>query len=229
GFLIFIHEAGHFLVARKCKVKVKQFAIGFGPAMWQKQGKETLYVIRLIPLGGFVSMEGEDSHSDEEGSFSKASIPKKIIITIAGGLVNIIFGLIAFFILSSIYLGNIVDGFKNTIEFFLLAVEGIKQLFTWQINLNQLTGPIGISTMVAQTNGVFDFVYLLAVVSISLGITNLLPIPPLDGGKVLIYIIEAIRRKPFKENTEYTIQMLGFTAMIALSIFVAYNDIIKIR
>ena len=126
-------------------------------------------------------------------------------------------------------MGNIVDGFKNTIEFFLLAVEGIKQLFTWQINLNQLTGPIGISTMVAQTNGVFDFVYLLAVVSISLGITNLLPIPPLDGGKVLIYIIEAIRRKPFKENTEYTIQMLGFTAMIALSIFVAYNDIIKIR
>lgn len=228
GFLIFIHESGHFLVAKKCKIKVNQFAIGFGPIIWKKQGKETLYAIRMIPLGGFVSLEGEESHSDAEGSFSKASIPKKIIITMAGGLVNITFGLIAFFVLSSVYFGNLLDGLKNTINFLILLADGIKMLLTGGIGLNQLTGPIGISTMVAKTSDIFDFVHLLAVISISLGITNLLPIPPLDGGKVLIYIIEAIRRKPLKENTEYTIQMLGFTAMIALSIFVAYNDVIKI-
>ena len=50
GFLIFIHESGHFLVAKLCKIKVKEFAIGFGPTIWKKQGKETKYALRLIPL-----------------------------------------------------------------------------------------------------------------------------------------------------------------------------------
>lgn len=56
GFLITIHELGHFIVAKKCKVKVKEFAIGFGPKIWQKQGKETKYTLRLIPLGGYCDM-----------------------------------------------------------------------------------------------------------------------------------------------------------------------------
>ena len=83
GFLIFIHEGGHFLVAKLCKVRVNEFAIGFGPTIWKKQGKETKYALRLIPLGGFVSMEGEEERSLEEGSFSKASILKRIAIVVA--------------------------------------------------------------------------------------------------------------------------------------------------
>ena len=101
GFLILIHEGGHFLVAKLCKVKVNEFAIGFGPTIWKKQGKETKYALRLIPLGGFVSMEGEVESSEKEGSFSKASIPKRIAIVAAGVIVNIIFGLIVYFILMS--------------------------------------------------------------------------------------------------------------------------------
>ena len=60
GFLVFIHEGRHFIIAKLCKVKVNEFAIGFGPTIWSKQGKETKYALRLIPLGGFVSMEGEE-------------------------------------------------------------------------------------------------------------------------------------------------------------------------
>ena len=67
-----------------------------------------------------------------------------------------------------------------------------------------------------------------AVISASLGITNLLPFPPLDGGKVIIYLIEAIRRKPMKEKTEVTIQLVGFILLITLSIIVTYNDIVRI-
>ena len=95
GFLIGIHETGHFLVAKLCKVRVNEFAIGFGPTIWTKQGKETKYALRLIPLGGFVSMEGEEESSDKEGSFSKAPVYKRIAIVSAGALVNIIFGIIS--------------------------------------------------------------------------------------------------------------------------------------
>lgn len=84
GFLILIHEGGHFIVAKLCKVKVNEFAIGFGPTIWKSKNTETKYALRLIPLGGFVSMEGEEERSDEEGSFSKTSIPKRIAIVIAG-------------------------------------------------------------------------------------------------------------------------------------------------
>ena len=99
GFLVLIHETGHFLVARLCKVKVNEFSIGFGPNIWKKQGKQTKYSLRLIPLGGYVSLEGEDERSEQEGSYSKASIPKRMAIIVAGGAVNIVFGLIVYFIL----------------------------------------------------------------------------------------------------------------------------------
>ena len=238
GFLILIHELGHFLVAKACKVKVNEFAIGFGPTIWKKQGKSTLYALRLIPLGGFVRLEGEEEQSDEEGSFSKTSIPKRIAIVAAGGLTNIIFGLLAFYLLSVIfYLGEkpgeelfkaISYGAQNTANYIKLVFEGLGNLFTGHININQLTGPIGISGMVANTSGLFDFVNILAVISLSLGITNLLPIPPLDGGKILLYIIEAIRKKPMKKDVEVWLQLAGFTAMIVLSIYVAYNDVVRI-
>ena len=82
--------------------------------------------------------------------------------------------------------------------------------------------------MVVETQGVMDFAYMLAVISVSLGVTNLLPFPPLDGGKILLLLIEAIRRKPLKQNTEIGIQMAGFFLLIGLSIFVTYNDIARI-
>lgn len=318
GFLIFIHESGHFLVAKACKIKVKEFAIGFGPTIWKKQGKETKYALRLIPLGGFVNMLGEEERSEEEGSFSKASIPKRIAVVLAGGLVNIIFGLIVYFILMSstgnyisttintivpnypaeevgleqndelleingkkvrlksdidkklqssngetvtltikrdneiiqinvatkaeqsyklgvtfklaekTFANNIYYGFWDTINFSVSLVDNIKMIFTGNVSTDQLMGPVGISEVVSKTQGIVEFIYMLALISLSLGVTNLLPFPPLDGGKVVILIIEAIRRKPLKENLEIAIQMAGFCLLIGLSIFVTYNDILRI-
>lgn len=400
GFLILIHELGHFTVAKLCKVKVNEFAIGFGPTIWRKQGKETKYALRLFPLGGFVSMEGEEQRSEDKRSFSQASIPKRIAIVVAGATVNIVFGMLIYFILSAstgTYISNEVEnvldgyvaqeiGIKNgdkileidgkkinskndlnnilekakgeelnlkiernneileyntkptevkiqatgmylddkgkivsveknsssdrqgvhskdklikidnqnidgdahralelisynksnkilltvernseqieielvpdivskyylgvnlkqapdnfinrcinggmsTKEFMFSIVDNLKQLFTGKVKIDQMMGPVGISEAVAKTSGIQEFISMMALISLSLGITNLLPIPALDGGKILILIIEAIRRKPLKEKTEINIQLLGFSILIALSLYVTYNDILRI-
>jgi len=405
GFLIFIHESGHFLIAKACKIRVKEFAIGFGPTIWKKQGKETKYALRLIPLGGFVNMLGEEERSEEEGSFSKASIPKRIAVVLAGGIVNIIFGLLVYFILMSLsgnyisttidsvvpnyaaqeaglkandeliqidgkkvrlksdideqiqesngepitftikrenqikdiqivptveeskliginlgaesddvsgeiksvqqnspaekagivsgdiivningenpggdpyriidlisnsktneillevqrdnkllqfnvmaetqklykmgvtfkiaentFANNIYYGFWDTIDFSLSLLENLKMMFAGNVSANELMGPVGISEVVSKTQGLVEFIYMLALISLSLGVTNLLPFPPLDGGKIVILLIEWIRRKPLKENIEIGIQMIGFFLLIGLSIYVTYNDILRI-
>ena len=406
GFLILIHEAGHFLVAKLFKVKVEEFAIGFGPKIFTKQGKETKYELRLIPLGGFVRMEGEEQRSESERSFNNASIPKRMGIVAAGAIVNIVFGILVYFIIISATGNNVStivdstnegyvasevniqsgdeikeingkkirlksdidqilqesngeeltllidrnneekeiklkptekqtkstgiyvsqaqtgekatqviqiekgsnaekDGLKandiikkingvdvtgdvqklvsqiqntttekanveidrdgeiisldltiDTIPVYYLGInfkmaennfannvyyaffetgnflgsifENIKMLFTGKVGIDQMTGPIGISNMVSQTTGFVDFMYLLALISISLGITNLLPIPALDGGKLLILIIEAVRRKPMKEEIEIGIQLAGLFILISLTIFISYKDILRI-
>ena len=82
--------------------------------------------------------------------------------------------------------------------------------------------------MVSQTSSFAEFIYLLSIVSISLGVTNLLPIIPLDGGKVVIYIIEAIRKKPISVKTQEIIGTVGLYIIMGLSIIVTFNDIMRI-
>lgn len=240
GFLILIHEGGHFTVAKLCKVRVNEFAIGFGKVIWQKQGKETKYSVRLIPLGGFCSMEGEDEESDAVGSFSKASVWKRMAIVVAGATVNIVFGIFVYFILVSTvgiqfldpakdtFFNRIYYGAKGTGEFIATIFDSIKVLFTGGLQTDQMVGIVGISEVVVKTSGIINYVYLLAVISVSLGVTNLLPIPALDGGKILILLIEIFRRKPMKLETEAKIQLIGFSILMALTIFVTYNDILRI-
>lgn len=227
GFLILIHESGHFFVAKLCKVKVNEFAIGFGPTIWKKQGIETKYAIRLIPLGGFVSMEGEEEASDAEGSFSEASIPKRMAIVFAGATVNILFGIIVYFVLIASIAG-LHDALTKTMELGSSMIDNLRIMLTKGIDANQMMGIVGISDVVASTAGIKEFLYILSIVSISLGVTNLLPIPALDGGKIVILLIEAIRRKPLKKEIEASLTLLGFSVLIALSVYVTYNDILRI-
>ncbi len=173
-------------------------------------------------------MLGEEERSEEEGSFTIASIPKKIAIVAAGGLVNILFAILLYIVLATIIIGNLGDAITSTGNFILAMWDSIKMIFTGNVTADDLMGPIGISEVVAQTSGIIDFLYIMALVSMSLGVTNLLPFPPLDGGKILIYIIEAIRRKPLKEKFELKLQMIGFVILITLSIYVAFNDVGRI-
>jgi len=94
SILIFIHEFGHFAAAKLSGVQVNEFAMFMGPALWQKQIGETLYSVRLIPIGGYCAMEGEDEDTDNPRSFQKAAWWKRLVILIAGAAMNFIMGVI---------------------------------------------------------------------------------------------------------------------------------------
>ncbi len=103
GVLIAIHEFGHFITAKLCGVRVLEFSIGMGPALLKKQGTETVYSLRLLPIGGFCAMEGEDSESDDPRAFSNQGRLKKILILLAGAGMNFLLG---FILLVTIYACN---------------------------------------------------------------------------------------------------------------------------
>ena len=101
GFLIFIHELGHFLTAKALDVQVNEFSICMGPAIVKKQRGETLYALRCIPVGGYCAMEGEDGESDNPRAFTSKVWWKRLIILAAGSFMNFLTGLVVLAILYS--------------------------------------------------------------------------------------------------------------------------------
>ncbi len=99
GFLIFIHEFGHFITAKLSGVQVNEFAIFMGPAIWKKQKGETLYSLRCIPLGGYCAMEGENGDSDNPRAFNAVAWWKRLCILLAGAFMNFVAGLLILAIL----------------------------------------------------------------------------------------------------------------------------------
>ncbi len=99
GILVAVHELGHFLTAKLCGVRVNEFAVGMGPALWKKQKGETLYAIRILPIGGFCAMEGEDGGSDDPRAFGNQNAIKKIVILAAGAFMNFVVGFLIIFFL----------------------------------------------------------------------------------------------------------------------------------
>lgn len=120
GVIILIHEFGHFIFAKFFGVKVNEFAIGMGPTILKKQGKETKYALRLFPIGGFVSMEGEEEESDDGRAFCNQKTWKRMIIIAAGATFNLILGVIICFCLVS---AEDLVGTNQILQFYETAVS----------------------------------------------------------------------------------------------------------
>lgn len=132
GFLIAIHEFGHFITAKAFGVRVNEFAIGMGPAIFSKQKGETLYAVRLFPVGGFCAMEGEDDESEDPRSFGNQNTWKRLIILCAGAVMNFLAGLALILLLfsgakafTSPVLSGFMDGFPLEGEQGLMAGDRI--------------------------------------------------------------------------------------------------------
>ncbi len=338
GLIVTVHEFGHFICAKLSKVRVLEFSVGMGPKLIQKQIGETMYSLRLLPVGGFCSMEGEDSSEEDSRSFRKAKLWKRMIILVAGAIMNFVLGLITVTamvcmmqdipttqisgfsgvknedgsktyyaqsyktglrhndkiveidgtpIFSSLDLDFMLIAFNDevhdvvvkrdgkrlkldnitfhddknggTIDFGLVYLEktpmsvikhsgetflsmghivglSLKQLFTGKVNKEEVSGPVGVVTTISETaqqaksfeDAIFKLLYITSLISINLGIFNLMPVPGLDGGRLLFCIIELIRRKPVKPEHEGYVHLAGLVLIFGVMIFATFNDIVKL-
>ena len=365
GVLIFVHELGHFLIAKLFNVKVERFSLGFGPRLFGRQFGETEYLVSAFPLGGYVKMFGEGGvieggapeqesaagvrHdgvsgelidaavelSDEEKSRSFAHKPPlaRIAIVIAGPLFNLFFAWIVFIILcmtgvpgitsrvgevlkdkpaaragvqkndlvtgingskvsrwdeiSSLiaagkgqpvtltvrrngndlqftmtpeprtsknlfgepvngyaigiasagevvteYFGPVqalVKGTEQTWKVIDLTVMSLVKMFQRVVPLDSVGGPIMIAKMAGETAqaGGSSFLAFMALLSVNLGILNLLPVPVLDGGHLLFFLCELITGRPVGRRIREYAQQVGLFLLLSLMVLAFYNDIIR--
>lgn len=318
GLIIFIHEFGHFITAKLCGVTVHEFAIGMGPKLVGKKLGDTLYSIRLIPMGGYVKMEGEDEDSDSDGAFSKKKPFSRFLILFAGAFMNLLLGLSLLVLFNTvdpnmpviptmevestlegtgaqaagILPGDTilkVDGsrmythldlnlalyekesalvtvFRNgeRLEFTVPLTDGemgvlrkteaktawnvisysyfeafsiVKMtyqsffgMFTGSVSLNQMSGPVGIVSEIgtAVQQGFLDVLFLALLISLNLGVVNLLPLPALDGGRIVFVLWEMITRKKLKPEHEGVIHFIGFVLLILFMLYITKNDIVRL-
>lgn len=340
--IIMVHELGHFAAAKACGIYVKQFAFGMGPALFRKQGKETEYVVRAFPVGGYCAFETDIEDFDEEKgkivepnprAFNRKPVWQRMIVLVCGPLMNLILGFIVVVISlctseaiasttvsefreqsvsssqlmvndeilnieglqiysasditykmqssdrkneagnlvfditvrrngetvllkdvefmttnrqdgsSGVYFdflvyrleknfGNVVSmGFRESSSKARIILLTIVDIVKGKYGLNDFSGPIGVGSVITEAVKTYtfsDFMSVMAFLSINVGVFNLLPIPGLDGAKLIFLIVELIRRKPVKQQVEGMIHFAGMALLLLFIIVISFNDISKL-
>jgi regulator of sigma E protease len=343
GVLIFVHELGHFLIAKLFRVKVLKFSLGFGPKLISKTVGETEYLISAFPLGGYVKMLGENpeeetQEEDHERSFAARPVWNRFFIVLAGPVFNLLFSVLLFFLIflvmgipenrdtteigevnsqspaaiAGIEVGDTITGidgreisswmevlttvsesegrqleftvlrgqeqlvipvtprldsvtnvFGEEVEkrfmigivkkeqidyqpaglfeslqagiwqtwmFIYLTFMGVVKIIQNVVPASEIGGPILIAQLAGEQAraGWLNLAHFMGLLSVNLGILNLLPIPVLDGGHLVFLTIEGIRRKPLNERAQIMAQQIGIALLGTLMLFVFYNDIVRI-
>jgi len=328
--MIFIHELGHFIAAKLTGVRVNEFALGMGPKLISRKKGDTVYSLRLIPIGGFCAMEGEDEDTGSEDCFSRKKPYIRLLILVAGAFMNILLGFVltlamlipqesfvapkvervvpggaaeasglqandtilrangrrvhvmddlsweisnnteenfsltlavknngekrevtilpgevdgevSYGIILKTEDNNILKSFRNaffkTGFYSRVIVDSFVNMLQGKVSFSEMSGPIGIvseiGTAVEETRshgweGFQNLMFLTILLTINLGVFNLLPLPALDGGRILFVLIEMIRRKPVPVEKEAIVHFIGFAILIAFSIFIAFKDVLRI-
>lgn len=162
GILIAIHEFGHFTAAKLCGVKVEEFAIGMGPALFKKQKGETVYALRILPIGGFCAMAGEDEESDDPRAFTNQGFWKKFVILCAGSFMNLILGIVLILIMyagAQAFVTPTIDHFMDGCPY-----EGTEAMQAgdtfYSIDGQRIYLVSDVSSFLMRGDGVYDIVML---------------------------------------------------------------------
>ena len=123
---------------------------------------------------------------------------------------------------------NLHYSFIETIEKVKSIVGSYVDLFTGKVSISNMSGIVRIGEVVSKSSGILNFFFLMAMISMAVGVANILPFPPLDGGKILLVLIECVTRKKVSEKVELTVSYIGLGLLLALTLFVTYKDIIRI-
>ncbi len=342
GLLIFVHELGHFAVAKWSGVTVLRFSLGFGPRLLAWRRGVTEYAVSAIPLGGYVKMLGDDPEDDvpvvdAAHAFSQQPLSKRAAIVLAGPMMNLLTACVAFSVVFALYgagtpteaskIGGVMEGMAaakaglrrgdtvtavdgksiatweelsqavrasggkaldmevrredGTVEHvttipeerpeksvfgeeigkaYLIGIErfveiapvslasaiglGVYETYFWvkmtllsvvkifqgSVSARDLGGPILIVQAAGQQaeRGLDYLIRFLGLISVNLGVLNLLPIPVLDGGHLLFFAFEAVRGRPLALRQREMAQQVGLFLLLALMVFVFYNDISRI-
>lgn len=334
GFIIFIHEFGHFFTAKLSGIRVNEFSIGMGPKLFHFTRGETQYSLRAFPIGGFCAMEGEDEESTDDHAFNNKPVWKRILVVIMGAVMNIILGLIIMMVLlgqqtkfnsttiaqftknaatqaAGLKVGDVflnIDGYKiigdrdlsfalatakpekvniqvlrggktmnfNNVKFNTTKnngkdilsldfyVEPINKNFgtlitksvqdtvstvrmVWyslvglvsgKYGFNDVAGPVGAANAIGEAAsiglkqsfmaGLNNVFMMMMIITVNLGVVNLLPLPALDGGRLIFLIIEGIRRKPINPKYEGWVNAAGFALLMGLMLIVTFSDILRL-
>ena len=332
GVIIFVHEFGHFALAKLTGIRVEEFSLGMGPQIIGRQKGETLYSIRVLPLGGYCKLTGENFEENEdvpiEKRFDQKPLWARMAVIVSGSLMNFLLAAVIFALIFSVIgipqdytnkigevlpgsaaeaaglkagdiitsindipvenwtelttvihnrpneqllLGvrretqtftisvipqfdqnreigmigiapreaiwqriNIFDGIaKGFTETFRLTGAMIEQLIllvTGKVSAEGVAGPVGIIQLIGQSAryGLVYVANLTAVISVNLGLINLLPIPALDGGRFFFLLVEGILMRKVNPEKENLIHFLGFALLMALMIFITYKDIARL-
>ena len=321
SILILVHEAGHFLMAKRYGIKVEEFGFGYPPRFFGIKKRGTIYSLNLLPFGGFVRLKGEDL-SEGKNSFASQSKRVRLLVLLAGVVMNFLLGVVLFAAIytklgipekvdylvvtavakdspaerAGIKVDDRIIGFGNSQKFIdyindrrgltlsLTIVDksvkwevvvvprpaedtpqgqgalgvaitnmdvvlyplwqrpfrgmwfGLKEAFGWgkeilssltKINAKDVAGPIGIyeiSKDVAK-KGWIATLQFVGILSINLSILNLLPLPALDGGRLIFIGIEAVMKKRVKPEWEQAVHLAGIVLLIGLMVLVTINDV----
>jgi regulator of sigma E protease len=236
ALLILVHELGHLITAKSVGVSVEEFALGMGPRLASFERGGTIYSIRPFPIGGFCRMEGEDEESDNPGAFNNRPIPARALVLFAGSLMNVLLCILMLSILIFVYsehhtiltfFQSFGRGFMATGQIMKMMYEVIVQLFTGHASMDDLTGPVGIVKAVSDSAklGFAYVVQLAAFISLNLGIVNLLPLPALDGGRIVFLIIRIFTGKRISDSLEGKIHLAGIVLLFGLMIYITFKDV----
>lgn len=317
--VITLHELGHFTVAKLCGIKVNEFSIGMGPKLLNTTKGETLYSLRLLPVGGYVAMEGEEENSNDPRAFNNVNVFKRMAVVVAGVVMNFLLAVVAFLLVflmigvrtntidtvlddspakvvgllesdKVISIGdntvknwndiiesissqkgefkivvnragkdisfNIIpeerDGrsiigitpkvekslsnslgasFNHTLFMIKDVFKTMGMLFTGKAKVSMLAGPVGVINIIGQetAKGFINLLNILGLISANLAVINLLPIPALDGGKLLFLIIESITGKKLNEKVENALSLVGLSFLFGIMIYVTiFGDLSRI-
>lgn len=339
GVLVAVHEFGHFAVAKLCKVRVIEFAIGMGPLLWSKDQGETKYSLRALPLGGYCMFDGDEEETRDERSLLSQGFFKQLAILLAGSAMNFLLGFLIMVVLYSsatafyttvvtglapevssevalqagdelyridgqrvylysdistllslgdgdgfdlqvirdgekltlqdvplvyqsctsqtgesyngygLYLGDIVEAtpllivetaWNSTLNFVRTVKMSFEMLFAGDAGIEDMSGPVGIVDTISQVGAASPSVlialeniaYFAALLSVNLFVMNLLPIPALDGGRIVFLVFNAITMLLFKkqipEKYQNLITMVCFVALMAFGLLITFKDVFVI-